>query len=89
METIYYTTKKRYIRPKKIVDLMEYKRSLEQMERCLPALPEPAGERAVILPLEPSEPHPQTLLGKVGQVLDMVASLALTLCALAAIFLLM
>lgn len=90
METIYYTTKKRYIRPKKIVNLMEYKRSLEQDNPYLPAVvsTEPCNRREYLSLQEPDN-VPVTPMGKIGQVMDMLASAALVVSALAAIYVLM
>lgn len=85
METIYYTTKKTYIRPKKVVDLMEYKRSMEQKKEILPAEPYmDADYEPVVLSAEHRERR-RTLLEKLRDVADTVTSLVLTLCAIAAI----
>lgn len=89
METIYYTTKKTYIRPKKVVDLMEYRRS-QQRDAILPAVtvhPAPDTDLYPLLSPEHRE-APRGLFVRLCDVLDLIASLALTVSAVAAIYML-
>lgn len=85
METTYLTTRSFLKSTDNVVDFQEYKRKKQAMEE--PSLYEEWAEHPV-LSQEKTEP-PASLLRQIGDCLDAVASLALTLSALAAILLLL
>ncbi|MCD7757402.1 MAG: hypothetical protein LUH45_04450 [Clostridiales bacterium] len=84
METIYFTTRRFVKTEGNIIDFQDYKRKMERGD--LPAYDAP--EEAPELSRERPRQERRTPLQRAGDALDLIASLALTVSALAAVFLL-
>ncbi len=84
METTYLTTRRFVKTQGNVIDFQDYKRKMERGD--LPAYDAP--EELPELSREQPQPPRRSLLQRAGDALDLAASLALTVSALAAVLLL-
>ncbi|MCD8146494.1 MAG: hypothetical protein LUD84_04345 [Clostridiales bacterium] len=84
METTYFTTRRFVKTEGNVIDFQDYKRKMERGD--LPAYDAP--EELPQLSREQPRQERRPLLQRAGDVLDLAASLALTVSALVAVFLL-